>query len=295
MADLESILSGVGGSSPAPEAPTPDTTTVEPGAAPQASPGAPEADDDTEPQGDIRGMVPVSALRAERQKKKETAKRYTEQVAEFNQRLEQQNAQWERRLTQMFGAIQPRQEAPAAPVEPPPAPDIWDDPNAFVEHGVQQRLQEALSPVTQQLQTLQRGIADMQFTPEAVAEAEAVFNHAAANRMIDPEVHRRINSSPNPWAAAVQWLHHVRAMSEIGGDPAAFRQRVAEEERQRIMTEMGIEPGQGQGGQQVLPPNSRPPNLPSNFATGRNAGQRSGPGWAGPQPLDDIFSTRRQH
>jgi len=285
MADLESILSGQANSS------VPETTQTTPPAdtgpaEPQAS-GASEIDDDPEPTGDHRGLVPVSALRAERSKKKEVAKRYTEQVAEFQQRLEQQNAEWERRLTQVFGAIQQQQPAAPPPVEAAPPPDIWDDPNAYVQRGVQ----EALSPVEQQLKSLQRGMAEMQLTREAVAEAEQVFNMAAARGQIDPEVHRRINSSANPWAAAVQWLNHVRAMSEIGDDPAAFRARVAEEERQRVLAEMGVDAGQA-GGQQVIPPAPRTA-MPSNSAPGTNVGARSGRPWSRPQPIADIFATRR--
>jgi hypothetical protein len=287
MADLESILSGQTNTS-VPEN-TPSQPAAEPVTASQPDPGTPADDDDPEPQGDLRGMVPVSALRAERSKKKEVAKRYTEQVASFEQRLEQQNAEWERRLTHLFGSMQPQpqQQAPQQPVEAPPVPDIWDDPDAYLQRGVQQ----AISPVEQQLRSLQRGMAEMQLTREAVAEAEAAFNNAAARGVLDPEVHRRINSSPNPWAAAVQWLNHVRAMSEIGDDPAAFRQRVAEEERQRVLAEMGVDAGQP-GRQQVIPPAERPA-MPSNFAAGRNAGARSGPGWSGPQSIADIFSTRR--
>jgi hypothetical protein len=81
-------------------------------------------------------------------------------------------------------------------------------------------------------------------------------------------------------------------MAEIGGNPTAFRQRVAEEERQRVLAEMGIEPGQQAGDQQVIPPAARAA-MPTNFATGRNVGSRSGPGWTGPQSIDDIFSARR--
>lgn len=264
--DLESILSGQA-STPVPEAntePQPETTTEQPQAAREPS-------SEGEPQTDDRGMVPVAALQAERQK----AKRYTEQVAEFQTKLEQQNAQWEQRFNQIFAQLQPK---PAQP-EPERAPDIWADPDAYLQNGVQR----ALSPVMGQMQALQRGMAEMMFRdqPGAVEEAEKAFNAAASAGSIDPAIHARINNSPNPWAAAVQWHQQTRALAEIGDDPAAYLARKEAEIREKVMAEL-------QQGQQ--PAASRAaPVMPNNFATGRNVGARSGPAWSGPPSLDDIF------
>ena len=77
MSTLDSILSGEGAPASEPQAAapaTPETTQEQPQ-------GQPEPASNDEPQTDERGMVPVAALQAERQK----AKRYTEQVAEFQQ------------------------------------------------------------------------------------------------------------------------------------------------------------------------------------------------------------------
>lgn len=270
--ELENILSGQGAPAPAPETrnePQPETTTEQPQAATEPS-------SEGEPQTDDRGMVPVAALQAERQK----AKRYTEQVAEFQQKLEQQNAQWEQRFSQIFAQIAPK---PAQP-EPEQALDIWTDPDAYVQHGVQQ----AVSPVLNQLKAVQRGMAEMMFRdkPGAVDEAERAFNAAVANGSIDPVVHARINGSPNPWAAAVQWHQHTQTMAEIGSDPAAYKTKLRDELKAELMAEL-------QQGQQQ-PDAQRPaPVVPSNFATGRNVGTRAGPAYAGPSPLDDILGNRR--
>lgn len=266
MSTLESILSGEREPAPASEATTsieqPETTTEQPE-------GQPEPSSNDEPQTDERGMVPVAALQAERQK----AKRYTEQVAEFQQKLEQQNAQWEQRFAQMMSAVQPRQAQP----EPAPAPEIWDDPNAFVRS----QAQEMVSPLQQQMLAMARDVAEVRYQPETVKAAEEAFNRAAAAGQLDPEIYRRIQTSPNPFAAAVQWHQHTATMSEIGADPAAWRAQKEAEIRAQVMAEL-------QSGQQ--PAGNQPaPVMPSNFAVARNVGTRAGPAWSGPPTLDDIF------
>ena len=117
-------------------------------------------------------------------------------------------------------------------------------------------------------------------------EAEAAFNAAAVSGQLDPETYRRIQASPNPFAAAVQWHQHTQTMAEIGSDPAAYKAKLAEEIRAQVMAEL-------QQGQQQ-PGAARPaPVTPSNFATGRNVGSRAGPAYAGPSPIDEILGNRR--
>ena len=266
--DLENILSGQGAPAPAPEAtrtePQPETTEQ-----PQ---GQPEPSSEGEPQTDERGMVPVAALQAERQK----AKRYTEQVAEFQTKLEQQNAQWEQRFNQIFAQLQPK---PAQP-EAEQAPDIWTDPDAYVQRGVQQ----AVSPVMTQLKAMQRGMAEIQFKPEVVSQAVDAFDTALKTGRLDPVVHQRIMASPNPYAAAVQWHQTETTMAEIGSDPAAYKAKLAEEIRAQVMAE--LQQGQQPGAQRAAPA------MPGNFATGRNVGARTGPAYSGPPTLDDIINRR---
>lgn len=267
MSTLESILSGERETAPAPEVtnPTPQPETTE---QPQGQPDPSSSDD---PQPDETGKVPLAALHAERSK----VKRYTEQVAEFQTKLEQQNAQWEQRFSQIIGAMQqPRQAQPEAK----PAPEIWDDPNAYVRS----QAMEMVSPLRQQMLAMARQVAEIQFQPDAVKAAEEAFNRAAAAGQIDPEIHRRINASPNPFAAAVQWHQHTTTMAEIGSDPAAYKAKLRDELKAEIMAELNPSGQQPAGTQPAQP-------MPSNFAAARNAGTRAGPAWSGPPTLDDIF------
>jgi hypothetical protein len=270
MSTLESILSGERETAPVDTTPTP---TAQPETTTEAQ--APEPSSHDEPQTDERGMVPVAALQAERQK----AKRYTEQVAEFQTKLEQQNAQWEQRFSQIISAVAPKQAQPA----PAPEPEIWDDPNAFVRS----QAMEMVSPLQKQMMAMAREVAEVRFQPEAVKAAEEAFNRAVATGQIDPEIHRRINSAPNPFAAAVQWHQHTTTMAEIGSDPASYKAKLAEEIRAQVMAELQ------QGNPTQAAPERPAPVMPGNFATGRNVGARSGPAYSGPPRLEDILGSRR--
>lgn len=267
--ELENILSGQGAVAPAPETrtePQPEQT-----AEPQAN-AEPALEGD--PQADERGHVPVAALQAEREKGK---KRYTEAVESFEKRMAEQAQQFEARFNQLFAQLAPK---PAQP-EPEQAPDIWTDPDAYLQRGVQQ----AVSPVVGQLKAMQRGMAELQFKPEVVAEAEKAFNTAANAGQLSKEFIQQINGSANPWAAAVQWHQQQTAMAEIGSDPAAWKAQQREALKAEIMAE--LQQGQQSGAQRAAPV------MPGNFATGRNVGARSGPAYAGPPALDDILGMRR--
>lgn len=272
MSTLESILSGE-------REPAPVEATTIPAALPETTQeqpqGQPEPSSSDEPQADETGKVPLAALHAERSK----VKRYTEQVAEFQKKLEDQNAQWEQRFSQIMTAVVPKQAQP----EPVPQPEIWDDPNAFVRS----QAMEMVSPLQQRLLAMAREVAEVRYQPDTVKAAEEAFNNAARTGQIDPVEYNRIQSSPNPFAAAVQWHQKTAAMAEIGSDPAAYRAKLEQELREKLMAEFQ---------QGNTPPDAaeRPaPVMPGNFATGRNVGARSGPAWSGPARLEDIIGTRR--
>lgn len=269
MKSLDEIMSREGEPMPEREEPASEPAIESPhevAAAPAEA--APEVE--AEPhEADQSGMVPVGALHAERAK----GRKYTEELAETRKALEELRAM----------VMQPRQpqpsQAPPQPQQPQEAPQWWDDPDKAFEHHARQ----ALDPFQQALMFNARLTAEAVHNPETVKEAEAAFNAAAANGHIDPEVHRRINSSPNPYHAAVQWHQHVKrqeALNKYGDDPeAAFEAEV----QRRIAERMG---------NQQQPSPQTPQAMPSSFAAGRNAGPRAAPQWSGPKPLSEIMGGR---
>lgn len=228
----------------------------------QQQPNLEAEQDEGEPQG--QKLVPHEALHAEKQK----VKRYTEQVSEF----QQTTAALQRQVAELLQRVPAQQHQP---------PDFYEDPAAATRHTVQPEFER----INQTLMAIAKDTAVTRFTEETVNEAEAAFNQAAQTGAIDPALHAKINSSPNPWAAAVQWYKAEQAQKEIGGDPAAYKAKLEAEIREKVLAEIQ----QGDGGQAQ----QRPVTMPGNFVAARNVGARTGPAWAGPAPLQDIFDRKR--
>lgn len=258
MADLEDIL-GAG------ETPAPETAVVE---------------NETETQAETEGeqpqssehetqMVPVSALQAERGK----VKRYTEQVAEFQRQMAEQRQMIERLSQQL---------APKPPEQPQQPTDYWDDPQGWT----QQQLVQALTPIVQsmggQREQLSQIQAVAQHGEETVNKAyEAMAELSRTNPEKVRDDYARIMQSPHPYGALVEWHRKQQVLAEVGTDPQAYKEKLKAE----LLAELQ---------KQAPAPGAQnsPSAMPSNFATTRNVGTRSGPNWAGPSPIDDIFAKR---
>jgi hypothetical protein len=274
MSTLDSILSGSSETAPAQ-----DQTTETEQVTQTATEGEGQTEQTTEGQttesdGD-GNRVPVAALQAERQK----VKRYTEQVASFEQTLKERDAAWERRLAQLTEAIKPKQEQA-------PPPDFFENPSEATRHLMAQQLSPAFDHVHQSLMGQAQMLAGMKYGDDKVQEAEQAFITALKGGEVHPSEAERIASSPNRYAAAVQWHQQRQTQAEIGNDPVAYKAKLEAEIREKVLAE--INGGNGQQAQQ------RPTGpTPSNLAGARNVGARTGPAWSGPSPLDDIFNRAR--
>lgn len=257
MESLDTILSGQGEATPAPEA-KPETPAPE-----AAKPEGTEPHDEVVDQPDGRKLVPLEALTEARGK----VKRYTEEVADFRKQLTETNAAWERRMAQLVEAVKPKQEAPQAP-------DIFENAPEAIRHTVAPQFDQ----INQTLMANAQLVASVKYGDDKVAEAEKAFLEAINAQRIEPEEFRKVVGSPNRYAAAVQWHQRQLAQAEIGDDPAAFRQKVEAE----VLEKYGIKPGE-------QPVKQAPQVMPSNLANARNVGTRAGPAWSGPTALADIF------
>lgn len=263
MADLDNILSGQSDAVSGNEQETVTQETAGESQQPEAE-GA---------EGEQRGskMVPHEALHAEKQK----VKRYTEEVADFRKQLSETNSAWERRMADLVKAVTPKQEAA-------PKPDWFENPELATQTAVQSTVSPQFEHINQQLLAIARDNAEARFTPETVNEAEQAFISALQSQKLDPADYQKVVSSPNRYAAAVQWFKREQAKAEIGDDVTAFRAKVEAE----ILAKHGITPGDAPAAQQQ----QRQPVMPSNLAGARNVGARSGPAWSGPTTLTDIFN-----
>jgi hypothetical protein len=141
----------------------------------------------------------------------------------------------------------PRQEAP-----PPPAkPDIFADPEGYERYVIAQANRAAEN------RFLEASLADAQ--EQHGEKFTAAYKDLTALNPADP-AHRalvqRIISAPNPGRAVMKWHGEQALLREIGSDPAAYRQKVADQImqdpdfRKQILDGMRGEANRGDGGRQ---------------------------------------------
>lgn len=267
---LDSLLSG-GGNAPETQEKEVATQVLDEGEGQQQ-----EQIEAEQPEGQQgQKMVPHEALHAEKQK----VKRYTEQVSDFQRQLTETNAAWERRMAELVKAVSPKQE-------PPAKPDFFENPETATQHVVQQHVSPQFEQINQQLLAIARDNAETRFTSETVATAEQEFIKALQSKTLDPADYQKVVSSPNRYAAAVQWHKQQQAKAEIGDDHVAYKAKLEAE----ILAKHGLT---AEGAAAEVPAQQKPAVMPSNLAGARNVGSRSGPAWSGPPSLQDIFDTTR--
>jgi hypothetical protein len=264
--DLDSLLSGGGGA--VSETETNEVQQQE--AQVSEGEGQQEQTEAATQEGEAQGqskMVPHEALHAEKQK----VKRYTEEVSEFRR----SNEALQRQVAELLQRVPiPKQEAP-------PKPDWYENPEAATRDAVQTTVSPQIEQINQTLLAIAKDNAITRFDEATVNTAEQEFIKALQSKTLDPADYQKVVSSPNRYAAAVQWHKAQLAKAEIGDDPAAFRAKVEAE----ILAKHGLTQEGGAAQQQ-----QKPPVMPSNLAGARNVGSRSGPAWSGPPSLEDIFA-----
>lgn len=271
MNDLDSILSG--NSTAAPETSNQEQVTQEAatteGEGQQESQQTETTTQEEQPQG--QRMVPHEALHAEKQK----VKRYTEEVADFRR----SNEALQRQVSELL------QRVPVPKVEQPQAPDFFENPEAATRHAVQSHVSPEFDRISQTLMANAQLIAGIKYGDDKVTQAEQAFISAMQTGKLDQGDYQKVVTSPNRYAAAVQWHQRQLAQAEIGDDPAAYRAKLEAELREKITAELN-------GGTQQQAQQQPAPLMPSNLAGARNVGSRSGPAWSGPASLQDIFDRR---
>jgi len=156
------------------------------------------------------GNIPPAALAASRQKareKEQEADQLRTQLAELRGQVDV--------LTRQTRQVQ----QPAPKVEEKPAPEIWEDPNGFV--------QAALSPVQQQLQRQAERIS-MRFAVKEYGKETVEAAYSALDKALeagDPSAkaeYQRIRASDDPYEGIVQWHRRQETLRTVGDDPNAW-------------------------------------------------------------------------
>ncbi len=249
------------------------TEVVEKDVTQTATEGEGQTGQETEGQSDEGGqqgqrMVPHEALHAEKQK----VKRYTEQVASFEQTLKERDAANERRFQQMLERLAPKQEQPQ-PV------DFFTDPDA----ALNQRLGSVVDPLNSKMSNLETQLMRISAVSEHGVEKVKAFETYIQQAMDrnDPEMQllsAQMRASSDPMATGLKWFEQRTF------DPAAERERLKAEILAEIQKEQPEQPAQQQQRPAAV--------MPTNLAGARNVGSRTGPAWAGPTALNDIFNRK---
>ena len=188
----------------------------------------------------------------------------------------------EQMLTQVLQQRAPTQQAPQ-PVEPP---DIFTDPEAWFKH----KRDQEISPVLQQIQAARledaKAVASVVYGDETVKAAEQAFNELAKRGGVDPAEYQRIQSSANPYRAAVEWHKRNSILSEIGTDPTAYREKIKAE----ILAELNA----GQTTQQQPPANVVKIPASLNRATSAAPANQGGGQVLGDRELFNSVTSRRR-
>jgi len=170
----------------------------------------PEAAATTEPQGKDEAHVPSWRLREEREAREAADRRFNEA-----------QAQWQRQLQELQSRLPKTEE--------PKAPDVFEDPNRFLEHGVRQ----AVDPIKSEIGQLREFYSRREAVREHGQEKVKAAYDAVANGMQsrDPEVmaiYQRAMQSMDPFGEIVSWHQQKTVFNQIGNDPNAWFEKELE-------------------------------------------------------------------
>jgi hypothetical protein len=160
---------------------------------------------------DNEAIVPSWRLREEREARETAERRYAEE-----------RARWERELAEVRANL----PKPA----PQPKPDLYENPDAFVDHGIRQALDPLQNQMAQLREFYSRREAVREHGQEKVRAAYDAVAQGLQSR--DPEViatYQRAMQSMDPFGDIVSWHQQKTVFSQIGNDPNAwFEKRQAE-------------------------------------------------------------------
>ncbi len=166
--------------------------------------------------------------------------------------------------------------------EPQPVPDMYADPNGFVQHGIRQ----AVTPIEQRMEAMRDQFSEMlavqQYGQDAVTAAKAALEaEVAANPAMRFEV-QKMWQAPMPYGEVVKWHKRQTVLKEVGEDPTAYRQRIIDEALkdpeviQRVIAQARTEAA-------PQPGNRAPPNVKLPPSLNRTTGA--------PAPVDAVART----
>ncbi len=168
------------------------------------------AEPQAKPDGKEEAFVPSWRLREMREEREATERRYQES-----------QAQWQRQIAELQSRL-PKQEEQ-------PAPDVFEDPNKFLEHGVRR----AVDPVVNQISEMREFYSKREAVRDHGNEkVKAAYDWVAQGMQTrDPEVtaiYQRAMASMDPYGEIVSAHQQKAVYSQIGNDPNAWFEKELE-------------------------------------------------------------------
>lgn len=192
-----------------------------------------------------KGLVPPAILRESKDKQRAAEERATTaetKLAESDRRFAELNGKFDLVLRQLEESRKP----PAEKKETPQRPDKFADPDGY-DKWVEDTIARAVGEVKREAQETQdaytRRVINMNLaaTHEAHGEKfEKAYQTILADAPNNPETRvaiQRIWSSDNPGAELMKWHRNRETLQEVGGDPAAYRKKIADETRAALLAD----------------------------------------------------------
>lgn len=153
--------------------------------------------------------VPSWRLREEREQREATERRYQEA-----------QANWQRQIAELQARL-PKAETPR--------PDIFENPDAFVQQATQQQLDPVRSEIGKLREFYSQRDAIKEHGLEKVQAAYKAIEDGMSRR--DPETvaaYNRAMQSMDPYGTIVSWHQQREVYSQIGNDPNAWFEKQLE-------------------------------------------------------------------
>jgi hypothetical protein len=223
-------------------------------AAPEPTPETLEPIPEVEQPEPLNGeLIPRGAVIAER-------KKLQARIAQIEQEAQQREQLYQQQLRQL-----------QQPQQPQELPDIFEDPDAAIN--------ARLTPIQQVMESNRLDFSEDRardkFGDDTVNQA---FQAAQRAGIVGQFIQTR-----HPYGELVKWYQREQTLSEVGTDPKAYRDKLANEIRAEVLKELKAGTAQGQQTQR----------FPTSLADQTNSGGQRGALLTDDAIMNDVFHTDR--
>lgn len=181
---------------------------------------------------------PAVALREERTRRQTAEAERDAARTESQKALADMNAKLELTLREIAALKQPPVQQPIKAEETQKTkPDIFTDPEGH-DRWLQEQIAEARAAAEKTVteRFINASMADAHEKHGKVFE-EAFQAVSSLDRAhpANAAILRTIREAPNPGAALMRWHQQQETLREVGGDPTAYRQKIAEETKSQLL------------------------------------------------------------